>query len=334
MSTAALGRGPLAFLMHSAGSQWLMVGFIGLGLLGGDKVRSLIQENLIKALSSSPSYIGPDTTRQLSPIVIHTGGGMHSHSNSRSYFGLALQVTIGAASCWAFYAFISTLMPECIKEVLPVNRKLFDRAVKSLGEGIIHVRDSLSEQIRSLLETQEELGEKQDKTLSQVMLVRDDLHDARSDLSRMGESLTRCESSLSSSKRLQGYTSRGVRLLVRCVAALLPGNDQVLAELLQYIKEAERMEENDSTCPSSAHDPIAHTVSPTIQEQLETTLDHDNPALMPVKTPTRNPNPFKNTSPHNNDNLDAIHSLLGIVRDGNGSTTDSYRSPMPVSVRA
>jgi hypothetical protein len=317
--------------MQSAGSQWLVVGFIGLGLLGGDKVRSLIQENLLKALSSSPSSIGQDTSRHLSPIVIHTGGGMHAHSNSRGYVGLALQLTFGAASCWAAYAFISTLMPECIKEVLPVNRKLFDRAVKSLGEGIIHVKDSLSKQILSLIETQEELGEKQDKTLSEVILIRDDLHDARGDLSRMGESLTRCESSLSSSKRLQGYTSRGVRLLVRCVAALLPGNDQVLAELLQYIKEAEGMEDQDSTCSSSAHGQIAPTITPTIQEQLQTTLDHDNPALMPVKTPTRNPYPFK-TPPHNKDNLDAIHSLLGIVRDGNGST-DSYQSPMPVSIR-
>jgi hypothetical protein len=322
--------------MQSSGSQWLVVGCIGLGLFGGDKVRSLIQENLIKALSSSPSYVGPDTARHLSPIVIHTGGGMHAQGNySRGYlFGLALQVTIGAASCWAAYAFISTLMPECIKEVLPVNRKLFDRAVQSLGEGIIHVKDSLFQQILSLIETQEELGEKQDRTLSEVMLVRDDLHDARGDLSKMGESLTRCESSLSSSKRLQGYTSRGVRLLVRCVAALLPGNDQVLAELLQYIKEAEGMEDADSTCPSSAHGRnIAPTVTPTIQEQLQTTLDHDNPALMPVQTPpTRNTNnPFK-SPPHSNDNLDAIHSLLGIVRDGNGST-DSYRSPMPISVR-
>jgi hypothetical protein len=75
---------------------------------------------------------------------------MHAQSNSRGYFGLALQVTFGAASCWAAYAFISTLMPECIKEILPVNSKLFDRAVKSLGEGIIHGRTPNSRQIRLL----------------------------------------------------------------------------------------------------------------------------------------------------------------------------------------
>lgn len=329
MSTAALGRGPLSFLMQSAGSQWLVVGIIGLGLLGGDKVRSIIQENLLKTLLLSPSPIVPDNSRHSAPIVIHTGGGrMHdSHSNYRGFVGLALQVTIGAASCWAAYAFISTLMPDCVKEILPVNRRLFDRAVKSLGEGIISVRDSLSEQILQLIQTQEDLGEKQDKTLEEIMLVRDDLGDARDDLSRLEKSLTRCESSLSSSKRLQAYTSRGVRLLVRYVTALLPGNDQVLADLLQYIKESEGLEDEgaSSSCPTGQ-------IAPTIQERVQTTLDHDNPALVPiseVKNPVRNPNPFK--TPQKNDNLDAIHSLLGIVKDGNSS--NSYQTPIPVSVR-
>ena len=305
---AALGRAAQAFF------GGIVLGFAGNGLL---------------ALFSSPLTIGPKNSQPFIPMAYHTGLGLMpvSHGNNRGFGGLALQVALGAASCWAAYAFISTLMPDCIKEILPVNRKLFDRAVKSLGEGIISVRDSLSEQILQLIQTQEEFGEKQDKTLEEIMLVRSDLGDARADLSRLEGSMTRCESSLLSSKRLQAYTSRGVRLLIRCVAALLPGNDQVLAELLQYIKESEGLEDEgtSSSCPNDQ-------IAPTIQERLQTTLDHDNPALVPIseaRAPVRNPTPFK--TPQKTDNLDAIHSLLDIVRDGNYSY--SYQTPIPVSVR-
>jgi len=57
----------------------------------------------------------------------------------------------------------------------------------------------------------------------------------------LGESMDRCESTLMSSKMLQSYTSKGVTLLVRCVASMLPSNDRTVNELAQYIKDGEDM---------------------------------------------------------------------------------------------
>jgi Sec-independent protein translocase protein TatA len=324
MSATALGRGPLTFLLQSSGTQWVFIGAIGLGIFGTDRVRSVLQESIAKALQLSQSphnqhggrlaEQGGGSSRNMPPIVIHTGsnssGGGLGLSSAGGIVGLALQVTLGAVTCWAAYGVISnaSFIPDIVKEVLPVSRKLFDRAVKSLGEGIIHVRDSLSEQMKELSQTQEELSSKQDKTLSEIELVKCDVGDARQDLERMIDSLTRCESSLGSTEHVSNYTAKGVRLLVRCVAGMLPGNDRVLTELVQYIKESDNLASKGDTPPSLP------PKAPALQYPQSTPEDEHPTQIYTItgnNTPMRSQPP--RPQPPSEDHLHEIHSLLGFV---------------------
>jgi chromosome segregation ATPase len=216
-------------------------------------------------------------------------------------------------------------MPDAVKEMLPVSRKFFERAVKSLGEGIIHVRESLSEQMGLLDQKQDELGQKQDQTLSEVLTVKDEILDARVDIENVQESLMRCESSLSSSERLQDYTSRGVRLLVRCVATIFPGNERVLEELAQYIREADGVESVEVPSIDAQRNP-----------SLSLTPEDEHPGLTPISRPAyrhQSPLDASSVSAHiqTNDKMDEIYSLLGLVRDG---TADSRQYRSPVCVKA
>jgi hypothetical protein len=378
MATAAVGRGPLTFLLQSSGTQWVFIGAIGLGIVGTDRVRSVLVESITKALQLSQQQSsqlnnqngersggGGGGSGNMPPIVIHTGsnssgggsgGGMGSGLlPSGGIVGLAFQVTLGAVTCWAAYGVISnaSFIPDIVKEVLPVSRKLFDRAVKSLGEGIIHVRDSLSEQMAQLSQTQDELSKKQDKTLSEIDLVKGDVGDARQDLERMLDSLSRCESSLGSTQHVSNYTAKGVRLLVRCVAGMLPGNDRVLTELVQYIKEAEHQSGGSADDTNNKEDPSLPPTTttstnnnnnngPSLVHYQESSTPEDELPSQPlfqqqqqqkqevytirgkntsVQTSQPHNAPLNNSNNNNsrgpppppNDHLHEIHSLLGFV---------------------
>lgn len=297
---------------------------VGIGILGGEKLLSAFGEKLLAILTSlpPPNHLGADVSARLAPIIIHTSvPGQSAGSQTRGVFALAFQLTVGAATCWAAYGVCTSMIPDAVKEMLPVNRKLFDRAVKSLGEGIIHVRESLSEQMGLLDEKHDELGQKQDQTLSEVMTVKDELLDARVDLENLQESLTRCESSLSSSKTLQDYTSRGVRLLVRCVATIFPENDRILEELALYIREADGTERVEVASIGAQRNP-----------SLPITPEDEHPALTPINRPLgRQQSALESSrvSSHiqTNDKMDEIHSLLGLVSDGRADSRQ-YRSPI------
>lgn len=268
MSATAMGRGPIAYFLQSSGSQWIVLGLFGASVFGGsERAREAIQDSVTKAIvdakeSGSWNAAALSTFRTLSgagrngvdvnasasksssqnqaPIVIHT----HTTSGRKgTYTALVVQFTLGAASCWAVYAVLSntSFLPDAVKEIMPVNRKLFDKAVKSLGEGIIHVRDSLSEQLEQLLSTQKDLQDTQDRTLEDVQKVKDDMTLARDEIGWANDSLRRCENSLESSRDVQDYTGRGVRLLVRCVATLLPSHDRALPDLIEYLRDQERL---------------------------------------------------------------------------------------------
>ena len=79
------------------------------------------------------------------PIVIHS----HAAPSLRngSWTAIIIQVGVGAGACWTAYFLFSNFLPEQLKEMMPVTRKFFQTAVTSLGNGIIKVRDALSEQI-------------------------------------------------------------------------------------------------------------------------------------------------------------------------------------------
>merc|ERR1712014_355060 len=61
----------------------------------------------------------------------------------------------------------------------------------------------------------------------------------------LSTSMARQESTLQASHRTQSYTSRGVSLLVRCVASMLPSNDRTVNDLAEYIKDGEEIRKHE-----------------------------------------------------------------------------------------
>ena len=127
-----------------------------------------------------------------------------------------------------------------------MTRKFFESAVISLGQGILRVRDALSEQLTILGLKQEELANKQDETHVQVLGIKDDIGDVRLQMDEIGLAITRCESSLTDAAGRQTYMSQGVRLLVQCVGDLMRGSHpSVAAELDQFSRLSSELMDDD-----------------------------------------------------------------------------------------
>lgn len=233
MSANAFVRGPLS----SPLSQWAFVGFSVIAIAGTDNLSLALQ----RALQMTTQIGGDVDNRSISaarqqPIVIHTGQSSSATTGSK-YITSLMQITVGAGACWVGYVAVTNFLPDAIKELMPVTRKFFDAAVTTLSQGILNVRDVLNERMGLLSDKQDELGEKQDATHSEVLSVRSDVGDMRLDLESIHSSVLRCESSLSDAERKHIFTARGIRLLVRCVGALLPGNATMAAELDRFTRE-------------------------------------------------------------------------------------------------
>lgn len=250
---AHVAKGPLS----SAAGQWAFVGLGTYAVAGGENLQSMAQSALrfgMQLASGTPLHLtdsrsGQTSSQQQQPIIIHSvgPGGNASWGNSLTQKPLLmlLQLTIGAGICWGSYILFSTFLPDQIKEMLPVTRKFFDAAITSLGNGILHVREALSEQIHGLSVKQDELSDKQDETHVQVLSVRNDLGEVRFDLNSISDTVARCENSLSLAERRQSYTARGVSLLVRCVGAMMPGNARLAGELERFSRAGEEFVEDD-----------------------------------------------------------------------------------------
>jgi hypothetical protein len=146
MATQIVTKGPLA----SALSQWLFVGFGTIVLFSGDNAASQALQNILRLVGGNGAKLLSDassSTRNLmpqQPIVIHNiPPVLSSDSNSaKNGWRVALiNIGMGAGACWLSYVVLSQVLPESLKELLPVTRQFFDKAVTSLGEGIILVRD-------------------------------------------------------------------------------------------------------------------------------------------------------------------------------------------------
>ena len=287
MATAAaqlLAKGPLS----SALGQWMFIGFGTFVIFTGDNgvskaaqevaqiaIRLATGKNasalLSEATSSSSHNHYPHPNQQ--PIVIHNVSPSSSELSSRSSgrffgWGFLIQIGIGAGACWGAYIVFSQLLPESVKELLPVTRKFFDTAVTSLGQGIIRVRDALSEQITALGRKQDQLSEKQDSTHSEVLGIKDDIGDVRVNIDDIAIAISRCENSLCDAAGRQTYMSRGVRLLVQCVGDLLrPSNPDVAEELAKFSRMSAEMDGDtafdDEASPST---PMHHSSSRTAPE--------------------------------------------------------------------
>mmetsp|Transcript_13177 Transcript_13177/g.18649 ORF Transcript_13177/g.18649 Transcript_13177/m.18649 type:complete len:382 (+) Transcript_13177:376-1521(+) len=248
--SAGAARGPLS----SALAQWTVIGVGGLNLVGNES----FTDNVLKGaqlvmglpLTGSIGAKQAPVASAQQPIVIHTGGSNSSSSEATTNAKIVaslVQVCIGASICWGSYLVMSNFLPDSVKEMLPVTRKFFDKAVTSLANGILEVKEQLTDQINTLLGKQKELSDKQDATHNEVLNVKDDLGDMRLDLGSMHHTLDRCESSLSEAERKQTYTARGVRLLVKCVGAILPRNADLTTELESFSKLGEEIHnDNDA----------------------------------------------------------------------------------------
>lgn len=252
-----VARGPLS----SPLAQWAVLGLGVVAVAGKENVSAALQKAVTATLQASAvgpgNVLGPSermiAPQGQAPIVIHSGPVATAHGSSR-HVATLVQLTVGATACWVSYIVVSTCLPDAVKELLPVTRKFFDNAVTSLGQAILSVRNALSAQIKDLSDKQDELSSKQDATHTEVLAARDDLDGLRLDLESICASVRRCEDSLAAAERRQTYTVRGVRLLVRCVGALLPGNATLAGDLEKFSREAE-VAETESADGSAAQSP-------------------------------------------------------------------------------
>lgn len=284
--SAQLAKGPLS----SALGQWAFVGLGAYALAGGEALRDVagrtaqITAQLAAGVPLS-TIVGADAAHRAAlaatpaaaqtPIVIHTTSGTNGRGGlADKPLVLLIQLTIGAGLCWGSYIVFSNFLPEQIKEMLPVTRKFFDAAITSLGKGILQVKETLGEQILGLSNKQDELSQQQEETHSEVLSVRNDLGEVRFDLGQIADTVERCEASLSHAERRQSYTARGVRLLVRCVGAMLPGNARLSQELDRFAQLGEEFQDVDED---------------QLQSNNMQQLDNGGPSLKAIEGPQHYP---------------------------------------------
>jgi len=193
--------------------------------------------NLVSGASGNADKKGSSPA----PIIIHTPSPTIIGGNgSRTWAGTIAYTAAGATACWAGYVVMVELLPDTVGQFLPVTRSIFDKTSASLGKGILKCKTVLEEKIKEVSGQQEELGRKQDATNSTVSHIKGELGEARMDLSFLQNSLDRCENSLENSEGMHQFTARGVRLLVRCVANLMPDNQETAHELARFIEEEQQ----------------------------------------------------------------------------------------------
>ena len=266
-ASQVLAKGPLS----SALGQWAFVGLGAYALAGGEALKDVASKTatitaqlaagvplstILEANSKSSSNNATAASAAIpAPIVIHTGSSSSDSGKLLTDKPLIflVQLTLGAGLCWGSYIIFSNLLPEQIKEMLPVTRKFFDAAITSLGKGILQVKESLGEQILGLSAKQDELSEQQTETHNEVLSVRNDLGEVKFDLNAIADTVERCEASLTTAERRQSYTARGVRLLVRCVGAMMPGNARLASELDRFAQQGDEMGFHDDGTVSNAN---------------------------------------------------------------------------------
>lgn len=249
--SAAAARGPLAFLLNSQTGQWVTISLgamyafpeqakLVLGDLGsyaalakqmsGFQVPSLEVQAVEKAVAQTPQ------------IIIHQAP---SSDGRNQLVTLVVKVAVGGSACWLGYLAVTNALPEYLQEFFPVTRKFFAKTSKFLVTSIEQVKNVLEEQILSVSRKQDDLSKKLDGTHESVEGLHRELGDARDDLDKLGTSMARQESTLSSSHKTMSYTSKGVTLLVRCVASMLPSNDRTVHDLAEYIKDGEEIQKHE-----------------------------------------------------------------------------------------
>jgi len=249
--SAGAARGPLAFLLNSQTGQWVTIGMgaayafpeqakLVLGDLGG--YATLARQMSGFTVPTLDEKAVEKVAPQPQSIIIHqTLPG----SDQNKAVTLLIKVAVGGTACWVGYMVLTNALPEYMQEFLPVTRKFFAKTSKFLVSSIEQVKNALEEQINAVIGKQDELSNKLDDTHASVEGLHKELGDARRDLDRLGDSMSRQESTLSASHKTMSYTSKGVTLLVRCVASMLPTNDRTVVDLAEYIKDGEEIKKHE-----------------------------------------------------------------------------------------
>jgi len=242
--------------LHNSAGQYIFLG-IGAYALFPEKFHKMLEYSpALMNLVDGASRKSENVRSSLAPIIIHTPSptiiGGHG---SNTWTGTIAYTAAGATACWAGYVVMVQLLPDTLGQFLPVTRTIFDKTSASLGKGILKCKTVLEEKIKALSGQQEELGRKQDATNNTVSHIKGQLGEARLDLSFLQNSLDRCEGSLENTEGMQQFTARGVRLLVRCVANMLPDNQETAHELAQFIEEEQQqlaLKEEQQQQPTAA----------------------------------------------------------------------------------
>jgi hypothetical protein len=309
-SAASLSRGPLNVLLSSSGAQWAAI--CGLGaytILGPDKIIELLQQQRPSSSALVPS------NHSNAPIVLHVGNSGEKNEKD-GVITTVVTYAMGAGAVWVCFAVVSGVLPDQLKRLLPVTRKVFDVATQKLAEGIYNVKDVLGKQILSLIKKQDELGKKQEDTHRDVKEVKSDLKEARSVMAVMTDSIDRCEHSLEEVQRLQTYTARGVKLLVRSVSSMLSTDDRMSKELQEYARDGAMFKLDDASSSSVR----MSSPQPTLKAQKKVTPENEHPVRIVSSTPATTTASLSSDYHYYNNNTsrnsEELNELLTMIRSG------------------
>jgi hypothetical protein len=314
---APIARGPLAFLLQNQAGQWMTIS-LGAIYTFPEQAKMVLGDlgnwsSLAKQLSGFNVPTLQDGSKSVQaaaapqPIIIHHHNGAN---DKNQYVSLLIKVAIGGTACWLGYFALTNALPEWVQEYFPVTRKFFAKTSKFLVASIEQVRYVLEKQIGIVSKKQDDLSDKLDVTHDSVLGLHKELGDARTDLNNLNESMARQESTLNASSRTQSYTSKGVTLLVRCVASMLPSNDHTVHDLAEYIKDGEEISKHEQkqeqqrrlsgvafrTTPVSMISPDPSSKKKKIDQQKQQ-------PLMLVR---------ESRADSDMDSLEDVHSVLGI----------------------
>lgn len=224
----AAARGPFGWLLQTTAGQYVVLG-LGAASIFPEKCEELIKpmvRSLVLGFPTMPlasDLLSGSTPKAevapapSSPIVIQTGG--KTESTQEKVVGQLIAYTITAGGVWVSYTILVNYLPDWAKEMLPVTRQVFDKAVQNLGRGIIEV----SEQIHHLFQKQGE--------------THNELVEARNDILNVQNSIDRCEDALDTADGKLDKTQKGIKLLVRAVATMVPGSHSITNELNEFARE-------------------------------------------------------------------------------------------------
>jgi hypothetical protein len=273
---------------------------------------------LLHTLSSGAPSLLPQSSvpnhHLQQPIIIHhqapASGGAGAGSGGGWFI---VRLALGAGVCWGSYVVLITVLPDAAKSLLPVNQKVFNKAVTALGKAVINLKDTLMVQINNLSRKQDDLSQKQDSTHTEVLVVKDNIQDMRGDLALVQEALDLCHASLTESERRTSYIARGVQLLTRGVSTILPEDENLLHDLVQFNIAGDEFQSNSTPLQQ-------HRLRQTLQAMHQaTTLPNNNGVscagaqgcILPEQSPSSDPeNEVPGTPDMVNASVSPIYELL------------------------